>query len=175
MGQIKEKIKNSDKCVWLVVLLLGMYIILEQAFLTMFSKWMFWLSCCGTFIVIMLFFYLFEKNIKFIKVIKASAIIFLCVWNFIFLYAHFNVNTYKSVHAIVPLNGYYTARGSGVLFSYNGYKFKRSLRLRDALSKYGEDLIHKCNLELSLYEVDGLPDFYYINYIDIVAKNNNKR
>lgn len=170
MGQIKEKIKNLDKYFWLVVLSYGMYIILEQSFLTMFSEWVFWGSCCGTLVIIMLLIYLFEKSIKFIKAIKISALIFLCVWNLIYLFARCNVNTHKPICAIVPLNGYYTRPGSGVLFSYKGYKFNRKVSIGKALSKYGEDLIHKCDIELSLYEVDGLPDFYYINYVDIVAK-----
>lgn len=107
------------------------------------------------------------------KAVTITAIVFLCAWNLIYLYAYYSMNTHTPIYIIVPFKTHYSPRhGDCVSFSYKGYKFYRKLRLRDMQSKYGENLTSKCNLELSLYKVDAFPYFYYINYIDIVEKNN---
>lgn len=107
------------------------------------------------------------------KAVTITAIVFLCAWNLIYLYAYYSMNTHTPIYIIVPFKTHYSPRhGDCVSFSYKGYKFYRKLRLRDMQSKYGENLTSKCNLELSLYKVDAFPYFYYINYIDIVEKKN---
>ena len=81
----------------------------------------------------------------------------------------YSISAHNTIEVIVPINGYYTRRVDGVLFSYKGYKFNRTLNISDVLTKYGKDVTKECELKLSLYEV--YENFYYINYIDIVKKN----
>lgn len=168
-----EKMNKSAIYSWLIIALLGIYINLEQSFLTILSEWWFWLSLCGILLFCLVLIYLFEKSINYIKAVTIFAIMFLCAWNLIYLYAYYSMNTHTPIYIIVPFKTHYSPRhGDCVSFSYKGYKFYRKLRLRDVQSKYGENLTSKCNLELSLYKVDAFPYFYYINYIDIVEKNN---
>ena len=42
-----EKMNKSAIYSWLIIALLGIYINLEQSFLTILSEWWFWLSLCG--------------------------------------------------------------------------------------------------------------------------------
>lgn len=84
-------------------------------------------------------------------------------------FSNYSISAHNTIEVIVPINGYYTRRIDGVLLSYKGYKFNRTLNISDVLTKYGKDLTKECELKLSLYEV--FEDFYYINYIDVVKKN----
>ncbi len=145
-----------------------MYMYLRLNFLITFSDWWIALSYCGAFLIVMLLIYFHEKCIKYLKVIIISTIAFLSVWNIIYLYGYYNIGAHEAIKATVPLSGYYTWRTDGVLFSYKGYKFNRTLNITDVISKYGKDLTKKCELELSLTEV--FPNLYYINYIDVVEK-----
>lgn len=157
---------------WLIIVLLAIYIYLRTSFLITFCDWWITLSYCAIFIIIMPLLYLLEKSIKYLKAIIISTIVFLSAWIIIYMYGYYNIDTHKSFNVTVPLKGYYLRRGDYVLFSYKGYKFSRRIRLKDALTKYGEDLPDKCELELSLCEV--FPNFYYINYIDVVERNHSK-
>lgn len=162
---------KNNICTWIIIVLLDIYLILKNRFLEMFSDWWFWLSYSGVLLTIILLIYLYEKRIKYIKAIKIATIIFLCAWNLLYIYAYYNVTPHKTIHTIVSLRGYGIRRREDVLFSYKGYKFDKNTRVWDAVDKYGEDLIHKCKLELSLCEVNNFPYLYYINYIHIVEKD----
>ena len=142
-------------CTWLIIVLLAIYIRFMGTFLTMFSDWWNFLSFSVVYLIVILLIYLLEKSIEYIRAIIISAIVFLCAWNTIYLYAYCNRNTDKAIHATVSLNG---------------YKFEKVVNLKDVISKYGDNLRNICELELSLSEVDALPIFYYINYIDVVKK-----
>ena len=61
--------------------------------------------------------------------------------------------TTQTIWVAVVINGYYTRRVDGVLFSYKGYKFNRTLNISDVLTKYGKDVTKECELKLSLCEV----------------------
>ena len=61
--------------------------------------------------------------------------------------------TTQTIWVAVVINGYYTRRVDGALFSYKGYKFNRTLNISDVLTKYGKDVTKECELKLSLYEV----------------------
>lgn len=169
MKQIKEKRNKSNMCIWLIIVLLAMYMYLRLNFLITFSDWWIALCYCGVFLVFMLLFYLLGKSIKYLKIIEISTIAFLSVWNIIYLCGFYCISAHNTIEVIVPINGYYTRRVDGVLFSYKGYKYNRPLNISDVLTKYGKDVIKECALKLSLYEV--YENFYYINYIDIVKKN----
>ena len=173
MRRRKLKISKKDVELWLIIVLLGIYIYLDLNFLTTFSDWWIVGSYCGVLLIVMLLTYLLGKSIEYLKAIKISAIAFLGIWNIIYIYGYCNISTHKTINVTVPLSGYYTGRIDGVLFSFKGYKFNRSLNLADAISKYGEELPNKCELELSLSEV--FTNFYYINYIDVVENYNKSR
>ena len=153
---------------WLIIVLLAIYIHFRGTFLTMFSDWWNLLSFSIVYLIIILLIYLLEKSIEYIRAIIISAIVFLCAWNTIYLYAYCNRSTDNAIHTTVPLNGYGTRPVHKVLFTYKGYKFEKVVNLKDVISKYGDDLKNRFELELSLSEVDALPNFYYINYIDVV-------
>ena len=68
-------------------------------------------------------------------------------------FSNYSISAHKTIEVIVPINGYYTRRVDGVLFSYKGYKFNRTLNISDVLTKYGKDITKECELKLSLYEV----------------------
>lgn len=168
----KRKLTKSNMCTWLIIVLLGIYIRFSGTFLTMFSDWWNLLSFSIVYLIVILLIYLLEKSIGYIRAIIISAIVFLCAWNTIYLYAYCNRSTNKAIHATAPLNGYGTRPVNKVLFTYKGYKFQKVVNLKDVISKYGDNLKNRCELELSLSEVDALPNFYYINYIDVVEKTN---
>ena len=165
-----RKLTKSDMYLWLIIVLLAIYIRFRGTFLTMFSDWWNLLSFSIVYLIVILLIYLLEKSIEYIRAIIISAIVFLCAWNTIYLYAYCNRSTDKTIHATVPLNGYGTRPVHKVLFTYKGYKFEKVVNLKDVISKYGDDLRNIFELELSLSEVDALPNFYYINYIDVVKK-----
>lgn len=156
-------------CIWLIIFLLAIYMYLRLNFLITFSDLWIVLCYCGVFLFFMLLFYLLENSIKCLKIIEISTIVFLSIWNIIYLYGYYSISAHNAIDVTVPLNGYYTRRVDGVLFSYKGYKFNRTLNISDVLTKYGKDLTKECELKLSLYEV--FENFYYINYIDVVEKN----
>lgn len=160
-------------CTWLIIVLLAMYTYLRLNFLITFSDWWIALTYCGIVLIITLSIYLYKKNIEYIKVIKLSTIVFLSAWNLLYLYGYSNIGNHDTINVTVPLKGYYTRRIDGVLFSFKGYKFDRSIKLTDVLSKYGDDLPNKCEIELSLERI--FPNFYYINYIDIVEKKSKDK
>ena len=166
----KRKLTKSDWYSWLIIVLLAIYIRFRGTFLTMFSDWWNLLSFCVVYLIVILLIYLLEKSIEYIRAVIISAIVFLCAWNTIYLYAYCNRSTDKAIHVTVPLNGYGTRPVHKVLFTYKGYKFEKVVNLKDVISKYGDNLRNICELELSLSEVDALPFFYYINYIDVVRK-----
>lgn len=166
----KRKLTKSDLYSWLIIVLLAIYIRFRGTFLTMFSDWWNLLSFSVIYIIVILLIYLLEKSMEYIRAIIISAIVFLCAWNTIYLYAYCNRSTDKAIHATVPLNGYGTRPVHKVLFTYKEYKFEKVVNLKDVISKYGDNLRNICELELSLSEVDALPKFYYINYIDVVKK-----
>lgn len=166
----KRKLTKSNMCTWLIIVLLAIYIRFMGTFLTMFSDWWNLLSFSVVYLIVILLIYLLEKSIEYIRAIIIHAIVFLCAWNTIYLYAYCNRNTDKAIHATVSLNGYGTRPVPKVLFTYKGYKFEKVVNLKDVISKYGDNLRNICELELSLSEVDALPIFYYINYIDVVKK-----
>ena len=169
MKQIKEKRNKSNMCTWLIIVLLAMYMYLRLNFLITFSDWWIALCYCGVFLVFMLLFYLLGKSIIYLKIIEISTIVFLSVWNIIYLCGFYSIGAHNTIEVIVPIYGYYTRRVDVVLFSYKGYKFNRTLNISDVLTKYGKDITKECELKLSLYEV--YENFYYINYMDIVKKN----
>ena len=68
-------------------------------------------------------------------------------------FSNYSISAHNTIEVIVPINGYYTRRVDGVLFSYKGYKFNRTLNISDVLTKYGKDITKECELKLSLYEV----------------------
>ena len=173
MKMINEKISKSDVCIWLIIALLAIYIHLRSNFLITFSNLWIALSYCGIILIIMSLIYLYKKNVKYIKVIKLSTIVFLSAWNILYLYGYSSVSKHQIINVTVPLKGYYTRRIDGVLFSYRGYKFDRTINLTDVLSKYGDDLPNKCELELSLEQI--FPNFYYIKFIDIVEKKSKDK
>lgn len=51
-----EKMNKSAIYSWLIIALLGIYINLEQSFLTILSEWWFWLSLCGILLFCMVLF-----------------------------------------------------------------------------------------------------------------------
>lgn len=169
MKLINGRISKSNLFTWLIIVLLAMYIYLRLNFLITFSDWWLALSYCGVVLITILLLYLYNKNINYVKVIKLSTILFLSAWNITYLYGCSSVSIHDTISVTVPLRGYYTHRMDGVLFSYEGYKFDRTINLTDVLSKYGDDLPNKCELKLSLEQI--FPNFYYINYIDIVEKD----
>lgn len=52
-----EKMNKSAIYSWLIIALLGIYINLEQSFLTILSEWWFWLSLCGILLFCMVLIY----------------------------------------------------------------------------------------------------------------------
>ena len=121
----KRKLTKSNMCTWLIIVLLAIYIRFMGTFLTMFSDWWNLLSFSVVYLIVILLIYLLEKSIEYIRAIIISAIVFLCAWNTIYLYAYCNRNTDKAIHATVSLNGYGTRPVPKVLFTYKGYKFEK--------------------------------------------------
>ena len=75
-------------------------------------------------------------------------------------FSNYSISAHNTIEVIVPINGYYTRRVDGVLFSYKGYKFNRTLNISDVLTKYGKDITKECELKLSLYELYETLDFF---------------
>lgn len=168
MKQKRIKKNNPNTYIWSTIILLAIYMYLRLSFLTTFNDWWIVVSFIVVVILIIVILFIKMRALNFIKIAKVSSITFLIIWNIVYLYGKYLTIDNLSFTVCTDLNGYYTSRIDGVLFSYRGYKFDRPLNLTDVITKYGDNLTKECKVELCLKEV--FPNFYYINYISIIKK-----
>lgn len=165
----KREVSKSDIYSWTIIVLLAIYIEFRKCFLLTFSDWAIMLIYFVVVHIILLLVYLKKRSIDYDKVMAVSTIVLLIAWNMTYLCAYSNTGKHQPIITTVPLRGYITHGPNRVLFRYKGYKFDVPKNLKEVISKYDDDLLNKCELELSLEEV--YPDVYYINYIHVIGKS----
>ncbi|MDY3538314.1 hypothetical protein PG275_09905 [Riemerella anatipestifer] len=112
---------------------------------------------------------LFLLRIRWQKLIKIFFLVGISGYFIHFSFLYIKAKNYKVFKEIVPLNGYYTRRINGVLFTFRNKNFDRPIS--KISSKILEnDILKKYELELKLVEVGD--DVYFISTKNIVLKRN---
>ena len=96
--------------------------------------------------------------------IRSFVMLYISMWTLFYSYCYVQKSTNVQT-AIVPINGYYTRRMDGVLFTFQDKHFDR----KAFIPNYSDSLIDKYVIKLELVEV--ISNVYYINKLHIIPKN----
>lgn len=96
--------------------------------------------------------------------IKSFVMLYISIWTLFYSYCYVQKSTNVQT-AIVPINGYYTRRTDGVLFTFQDKHFDR----KAFIPNYSDSLIDKYVIKLELVEV--ISNVYYINKLHVIPKN----